>query len=442
MSVFVARWITCITQICTAFSGLYTLQMACAAGVEGAGSDTMALLLFAPLPIGLAIILCARELLGWLYIDLLAIDVRPIDAPFGSCMARQAILPALPACFVSGSGRPPLQLRKAPSCGIAQWRPPTVGFPHAPRKATTNEDQIAVLGSQLALLAALRYGGQAVWDSLSVRNQGDASAPGCGELLFLGGAAAVGLNWTGRILASWDQRRPKPRLGQGGSWVIKAIASRTGELFWLASCHAIERTVRVRTVTDGTADPLSGCTVAALLQIDLPDTGPAVGSQWGTLAIGAIAASPIAVVALQCAGGPKASNANTAAAANGSAHRPACERLGERWAPFCFPCFAAAIVYGLGLYCQLLTTSTPPVLPVPATVVAGLLLLTCGAFVALRRSDPGWIAAGHPPGPLACEYCRICRFGRPATAHHCRYCGRCVDGRDHHCHFASTCVGR
>ena len=423
-SMLAARWALCCSGICSAFGGLYTLQLACASEVAGAGSDVLALLVFAPLPVGLAAVLAGRELLGWLYVDLLGVDVMAADAPLGSCMARQAVLPPLPACVSPGLGRPALQLWRAPGCGLAQWRPP-------PGRAELGRasDKAAAVGLQLATVGALWYGGQAVADG------GD----GPGWLLLAGGVGAVGLSWIGRVAGRDAGTPPGSAIlastsdsGGGGGWAAKAMGVRAGELIWLGCCRAVESRLVSRAAVGG-GDPLSGCTVAALLQVD----GTASMGGWGLVVVGAVAAIPVAVVALQCAASQRSSSASGLGPANG---------LGEHWAPWCFPCFAAAVMYGLALRSQLKLDPEPFVLPIPAAAVAGLLAVTVVLFAALRRSDPGWVLTARaehgPVGPAGGrEFCSVCGTSRPATAHHCRFCKRCVDGRDHHCHFTKNCVG-
>ena len=40
------------------------------------------------------------------------------------------------------------------------------------------------------------------------------------------------------------------------------------------------------------------------------------------------------------------------------------------------------------------------------------------------------------------QWCSICNYVKPPSAHHCRRCGVCVVDLDHHCTFTSSCIGR
>jgi hypothetical protein len=474
--------------VVTALGALYVVQLACQRGLLGA--DPVVQLLFVPLAGGLAAIVSIREAFAWLYVGRLGLDVHREGAPFGSCMARQAIL--------AGGGAPMLLWRSA-ATGLRQWRP-------------AEGSRVAVaLGMQLTVVASLRYGlpGRAAPPAPWA-----AAAP-----LLIAGLCTVGLNWVGRVLAALLEPRrvagsapvapevegaavtgglapigTSTREVVGLAWPVQVLASRLGELVWLLCCFAVERAA-LREHPGGDWAP--GCQLAALALADdrtIQRSAALVNSTAATsggaglrlhvgdapwLLAGAIAASPIAVAALQCAAlqlGDRWPSCQWLSPA--LVHRPSVQLgqvdemgvlgmyqlgfriLGEKFSKWrgagerhtslvwvWWLGFVGVELFGL-LLC-LVVASRPAgqaglaQLPLPPPVVAVLLVLSCALHLHVCRSDPGFVVSPRAAGVARVEedWCAVCAAPCGPGVHHCRRCGRCVAGRDHHCRFIDNCVG-
>lgn len=91
-------------------------------------------------------------------------------------------------------------------------------------------------------------------------------------------------------------------------------------------------------------------------------------------------------------------------------------------------CFCI-LLYGMTLYCYLLTVFTPPGSPDDPTSDYSL-LSTAEAANRLTVKENGRE-----------RYCQKCHILKPDRAHHCSICNKCILKMDHHCPWIGSCVG-
>ncbi|KAL4549484.1 hypothetical protein Ndes2526B_g04496 [Nannochloris sp. 'desiccata'] len=131
------------------------------------------------------------------------------------------------------------------------------------------------------------------------------------------------------------------------------------------------------------------------------------------------------------------------------------QTLGYAMVAFVF--FLVTIVAGGGICIALpdAVSFTPlsPALPFLQIIAGILYLFILSTYISIIASHPGPVrlvglearTAGEAIGQGALNdwrWCKLCRQGKPPTAHHCRRCAICVQDLDHHCLFtANSCIG-
>jgi len=130
------------------------------------------------------------------------------------------------------------------------------------------------------------------------------------------------------------------------------------------------------------------------------------------------------------------------------------QALGYAMVAFVF--LVTTTVAGSGIFFALpgSMSDTPlsPALPF-LQIVAGIIYLSIlSTYITIITSHPGPVRSVAVKAPTAeaieqrafndWRWCKLCRQGKPPTAHHCRRCAMCVQDLDHHCLFtANRCIG-
>jgi hypothetical protein len=131
------------------------------------------------------------------------------------------------------------------------------------------------------------------------------------------------------------------------------------------------------------------------------------------------------------------------------------QTLGYAMVAFVF--FLITVVAGSSICISLpgsvLGTPLSPALPFLQIIAGILYLFILSTYITIIASHPGpvrFVAVEARAADEAIEqgafndwrWCKLCRQGKPPTAHHCRRCAICVQDLDHHCLFtANSCIG-